>query len=47
MSAEDDQAAPESPEAEDDPDDDYLADIGDGFGCVEIWEHLSDAREND
>ncbi|MCO8244783.1 hypothetical protein [Haladaptatus sp. AB643] len=31
----------------DDGDDDHLEDIGDGIGCVEIWEHLSDQREDD
>ncbi|MDG5775390.1 hypothetical protein VB773_10940 [Haloarculaceae archaeon H-GB2-1] len=28
-----------------DNDDDHLADIEDGAGCTEIWEHLSDRRE--
>ncbi|WP_190303658.1 hypothetical protein [Haladaptatus sp. R4] len=23
---------------------DHLSDIGDGIGCTEIWEHLSDRR---
>ena len=26
-------------------DDDHLADIEDGCGCTEIWEHLSEQRE--
>ena len=25
--------------------DEHLADIPDGCGCAEIWEHLSDRRE--
>ena len=25
----------------------HLDDIGDGCGCVEIWEHLSDRRSGD
>lgn len=24
--------------------DDHLADVDDGCGCVEVWEHLSDQR---
>jgi hypothetical protein len=27
--------------------DDHLADVQDGAGCTEIWEHLSDRRESD
>lgn len=27
-----------------DDDDAHLADIPDGAGCTEIWEHLSDGR---
>ncbi|MFB6156806.1 MAG: hypothetical protein ABEJ34_03070 [Haloferacaceae archaeon] len=26
-------------------DDDHLADVEDGAGCTEIWEHLSEQRE--
>jgi hypothetical protein len=26
---------------------DHLQDIDDSVGCTEIWEHLSDEREND
>lgn len=26
---------------------DYLCDVGDGAGCTEIWEHLSERREED
>lgn len=26
---------------------DHLADIPDGSGCTEIWEHLSDTRNGD
>lgn len=25
-------------------DDDHLADVSDGAGCTEIWEHLSERR---
>ncbi|MFB6087637.1 MAG: hypothetical protein ABEJ85_03875 [Haloarculaceae archaeon] len=25
--------------------DDHLADVEDGAGCTEIWEHLSEQRE--
>lgn len=28
-------------------DDAHLADIEDGAGCTEIWEHLSDRRETE
>jgi hypothetical protein len=39
--------------ADDDPgvepetarDDEHLADVEEGAGCTEIWEHLSDQRE--
>jgi hypothetical protein len=30
---------------QDDPERAHLADIEDGCGCAEIWEHLSDGRE--
>ena len=26
-------------------DDDHLADVPDGCGCAEVWEHLSGRRE--
>lgn len=26
---------------------DHLSDVPDGSGCAEIWEHLSEEREND
>lgn len=26
-------------------DDDHLADVEEGAGCTEIWEHLSEQRE--
>ncbi|GAA0284724.1 hypothetical protein [Halobacterium noricense] len=29
-----------------DRDDDHLADVEPGAGCTEIWEHLSERREN-
>ena len=37
-------------DASDDPegdaaDSDHVADVGDGAGCTEIWEHLSERRE--
>jgi len=28
-------------------DDDHLADIEDGCGCTEIWEHTSEQRDDD
>ncbi len=34
---------PEAPE-EDAPDE-HLADVVEGAGCTEIWEHLSEVRE--
>jgi hypothetical protein len=27
--------------------DDHLADVPDGAGCTEIWEHLADRREDE
>lgn len=27
--------------------DDHLADLDDGCGCAEVWEHLSELREAD
>ncbi|MFB6184689.1 MAG: hypothetical protein ABEI96_09060 [Haloarculaceae archaeon] len=34
------------PEPErDEPDADHLDDVEDGCGCTEIWEHLSERRE--
>ncbi|PSP59767.1 hypothetical protein BRC73_05755 [Halobacteriales archaeon QH_7_66_37] len=30
---------------EDDESRDHLTDIGDGCGCAEVWEHLSEHRE--
>ena len=31
----------------DDADDDHLADVTDGCGCAEMWEHLSEQRADD
>ncbi len=28
-------------------DDDHLQNVPDGAGCTEIWEHLSDGRDED
>ncbi len=28
-------------------DDDHLADVEEGAGCTEIWEHLSEKRERE
>ena len=36
-----DEPRPDEPEEVDD----HLADIGDGAGCTEIWEQLSERRE--
>ncbi|WP_192498363.1 hypothetical protein [Halorussus halophilus] len=36
--------------AEEDPEDDvtaHLQDVEDGAGCTEIWEHLSEKRDED
>jgi hypothetical protein len=30
---------------ESDSEDEYLADVPDGCGCAEVWEHLSERRE--
>ena len=27
-------------------DDDHLQDVEDGCGCTEVWEHMSDQRED-
>jgi len=27
------------------PDQEHLADVEDGCGCAEVWEHLSEQRE--
>ena len=32
---------------EDERDDEHLADVEDGCGCAEVWEHLSDRRASD
>lgn len=34
-------------EAEAARDGEHLADLPDGIGCTEIWEHLSEQREED
>jgi hypothetical protein len=31
----------------DDPERAHLADVEDGCGCAEIWEHMNDARDED
>ena len=31
---------------QDDPDRAHLADVDDGCGCAEVWEHTSQARED-
>ncbi|WP_311173913.1 hypothetical protein [Halobellus ordinarius] len=38
---------PDDDAAEESDDDEYshLKDLSDGAGCTEIWEHLSDSRE--
>lgn len=35
------------PVPEDEEADAHLADLEDGAGCTEIWEHLSDRRETE
>ena len=32
---------------EDERDDEHLADMEDGCGCAEVWEHLSEQRASD
>lgn len=32
-------------EAEEEQVDEHLEDVEDGCGCAEVWEHLSDQRE--
>jgi hypothetical protein len=39
------EAVQESPSKADDPDRAHLADIEDGCGCAEVWEHMSENRE--
>ncbi|WP_181685796.1 hypothetical protein [Halorhabdus salina] len=34
-------------ETDDAQPDDHLDDIDDGCGCAEVWEHLSEQREDD
>jgi hypothetical protein len=31
----------------DEPTTDHLDDVEDGCGCTEIWEHMSEERENE
>lgn len=31
----------------DERDDEHLADVDDGCGCAEVWEHLSERRASD
>ncbi|WP_259371246.1 hypothetical protein [Natranaeroarchaeum aerophilus] len=33
------------PDEDDEQQDDHLSDIEEGAGCTEIWEHLSEQRE--
>jgi len=40
------QAPPDS-KTEDEQAREHLEDVEDGCGCAEIWEHLSERREND
>jgi len=37
----------EEGEEDEEPVDDHLADVEEGAGCTEIWEHLSEQREDD
>jgi hypothetical protein len=30
-----------------DAEDDHLSDLADGSGCTEIWEHLSERRDDE
>ncbi|GAA0665537.1 hypothetical protein ACFQDG_13220 [Natronoarchaeum mannanilyticum] len=40
-------ATPTHETDEEEPEDDHLADIEEGAGCTEIWEHLSEQRDDD
>jgi hypothetical protein len=40
-------AAPTDPETDGEQPREHLEDVGDGCGCAEVWEHLSDYREDD
>ncbi|MFC7114282.1 hypothetical protein ACFQH2_03940 [Natronoarchaeum sp. GCM10025703] len=37
--------AQDGDDTEEESDDDHLADVEEGAGCTEIWEHLSEQRE--
>ncbi|UPW01607.1 hypothetical protein M0R88_05750 [Halorussus gelatinilyticus] len=39
--------ADESEESDADRERSHLSDVADGAGCTEIWEHLSDRREDE
>ncbi|ADB60117.1 hypothetical protein Htur_1226 [Haloterrigena turkmenica DSM 5511] len=39
--------ATDDQEAEADTDTDHLDEVPDGAGCVEIWEKISEARDDD
>ncbi|WP_435177246.1 hypothetical protein [Halorussus sp. AFM4] len=39
-------ATEDSTEEDSDGDRSHLTDVEDGAGCTEIWEHLSERREN-
>ncbi|EMA52418.1 hypothetical protein C451_11462 [Halococcus thailandensis JCM 13552] len=36
----------EAEEREEEPSTDHLDDVADGCGCTEIWEHLSEERDD-
>ncbi len=40
-------AADESEDSDADRGRSHLSDVADGAGCTEIWEHLSERREDD
>lgn len=42
-----DGASDDNREARDHADDNHLSDVPDGSGCTEIWEHLSEERDDD
>ena len=44
----DSRATDDSPETDDSRAmDEHLADVEDGCGCTEVWEHLSERRDDD
>ncbi|WP_169051813.1 hypothetical protein [Halorhabdus amylolytica] len=47
MTDTDGQSTTEYDETDDERPDDHLDSVEDGCGCAEVWEHLSEEREED